>query len=91
MKLFHIEESSEFEKGLRHMIGNPQNTAFNETTQTYVDYELTQTMDEQSCIGEHAKILEEKKLEKLAEEARIAEEERVAEEKKLAEKAKSTR
>jgi len=35
--------------------------------------------------------LEEKKLEKLAEEARIAEEERVAEEKRLAGKAKSNR
>ena len=97
MKLFQVEESVEFEKGLNNLMEIPPLAPIDESTRTYIDYELTQTQDEQSCVGKskqtsvQASVVEERKLEKLAEEARLAEEDREAEEKRLAAKAKSNR
>ena len=97
MKLFQVEESVEFEEGFDNLIEMPPLAQIDETTRSCIDYELTQTQDEQPCVGKSkqasvkASVLEERKLERLAEEARIAEEERMTEEKRLAAKAKSNR
>ena len=51
MKLFQVEESVEFEKEFNDMIDIPPLAQIDETSRIYIDYELTQTQDDQSCVG----------------------------------------